>query len=150
MQNVSFVQRHPDTLISNFFIAGISQSTLREIFDPTRKEKLDQRVDVPSEILFSLYEENQDASAYLSQVFPMKVTIENQEKTLFDPKFFTFMGTDAAKETSYFHCLIFYERFAKELIHADFDETAAYTKLKRLEFVNRVEMDKLRQQMNKN
>ena len=86
-----------------------------------------------------------DASIYLQQVFPQKLTIANQEKGLFDPKFFTFMATNASRETSYFHCLTYYEKFAKELIHNDFDEELAFTKLKRQEFVNRTRREHMRQ-----
>ena len=122
-------------MINNFFIAGISQDRLREIFHPDKPENLQERVDVKPEVLFSLYEENHAAAIYLNQVFPKKLVIESQEKSMFDPKFFTFMATNGSRETSYMHCLIFYERFAKELIHADFDEALAYTKLKRQQFV---------------
>ena len=73
-----------------------------------------------------MYEDTNIASRYIEQVFPHKLTISNQEKKLFDPKFFTFMATDEYAKTSYFHCLIFHERFAKELIYADFDEETAY------------------------
>jgi hypothetical protein len=51
------------------------------------------------------------------------------------------MATNEVRETSYFHCLIFHEMFAKELIHADFDEETAYQKLKNQVYVNKTRMD---------
>jgi len=130
MQNVSRIQKHPDTLIKNFFIAGLSQHTLRdEIFPETSKEVMKKDLfNLDPQMLFSLYEEPEKMSLYLQQVFPDKVRILQTEKMV-DPKFFSFMSVDMNGFNQYNHCLIFYERFNPELIRDDFDTNAHVEKL---------------------
>ena len=122
MQNVSRIQRHPDTLIKNFFIAGLSQQTLKNDIFPQGKEDENKRdlFNLTPEMLFSLYEEPEKMEMYLGQVFPEQVSIFRGEK-LIDPKFFSFMSVDMNGFNQYNHCLIFYERFTAELIREDFD-----------------------------
>ena len=57
---------------------------------------------------------------YLKFVFPEKITIERDERSV-APKFFTFMSTDPEGVNAYFHCLIFYEQFSQYEIKHDFD-----------------------------
>ena len=52
----------------------------------------------------------------------------HEQVSLVAPKFFTFMTTDQDGYNSYFHCLIYYERFTKELINYDFDANTAFEK----------------------
>lgn len=121
MQNVSRIQRHPDTLIKNFFISGLSQTTLRdEIFPAGNDTEKRDLYNLQPEMLFSLYEEPEKMNMYLGQVFPDKISILRGEK-LIDPKFFSFMSVDMNGFNQYNHCLIFYERFTAELIRTDFD-----------------------------
>ena len=55
MQNTSRIQQNPDTLISNFFIAGLSQETIQEKFDPEKKKSFSALYDINPEVLFTLY-----------------------------------------------------------------------------------------------
>ena len=55
MQNTSRIQQNPDTLISNFFIAGLSQETIQEKFDPKQKKNFSVFYDIKPEVLFTLY-----------------------------------------------------------------------------------------------
>ena len=129
MQNVSRIQRHPDTLIKNFFIAGLSQNTLRdEIFPASNFNEKRDLYNLAPEMLFSLYEEPEKMYMYLGQVFPDKISILRGEK-LIDPKFFSFMSVDTNGFNQYNHCLIFYERFTVELIRTDFDQGKYIEKL---------------------
>ena len=125
MQNTSRIQQNPDTLISNFFIAGLSQETIQDKFTPTVDHT--KLYDIKPEVLFTLYQDTDSVNSYLQQVFPDKITIYVQEE-LVNPKFFTFMTTDQSGFNSYFHCLTYYERFTENLIKNDFDPHTAFEK----------------------
>lgn len=55
-----------------------------------------------------MYESESEMEKYLKFIFPEKISIERQQKSVV-PKFFTFMCTDGDGNNSYFHCLTFYE-----------------------------------------
>lgn len=65
MQNVSRIQRHPDTLIKNFFIGGLSQTKLKHYFPKDKQTNQKDLVDLEPEMLFSLYEEPDYIAMYL-------------------------------------------------------------------------------------
>ena len=73
MNNTSRVQSHSNNIIQNFMIAGLSQATLKDrIVKPLR-----ETIEIPSEILYSLYTDAENDTSYLKHVFPNKVTIEH-------------------------------------------------------------------------
>ena len=60
------------TMSKNFFIAGLSQTTLKDDIFPQGKEDENKRdlFNLTPELLFSLYEEPEKMDMYLGQVFP--------------------------------------------------------------------------------
>jgi hypothetical protein len=72
--------------------------------------KLSEQINIPPEVLFSLYASVSEMQSYLKFVFPAQISIERQQESdIIVPKFFTFMSTDSDGFNAYFHCLIFYE-----------------------------------------
>ena len=122
MQNISPVQTHPDTLIKNFYMAGVTQAQLKE--EITNKSGLNDSIISNVEIdklkfapktIFSLYEEHVHTDPLAKRVFPdgfhVKKELENTQ-----PKFFSFMHQDRKGLMHYNHCLIFHEHVKLEKI----------------------------------
>ena len=70
MQNTARIQAHPNTLIKNFFIAGVSNNKLKVntfYLDDEGKPRLKPEMEEPisAEVLFSMYQSNEDAEKYL-------------------------------------------------------------------------------------
>ena len=118
MQSTSSVKSSLSVLIKNFFIAGLSQETIRTRVDM----KFQDQINIEPEILFSMYQSNSEMQSYLKFIFPSKIAIERTENSdAVVPKFFTFMSTDSDGHNAYFHCLFFFEQFTNDDIKADFD-----------------------------
>ena len=128
MQSTSRVQSNSSSIIKNFFITGLRQDTLRTYVD----KPLKQQVNIPPEVLFSLYMPDAEMEPYLKFVYPERISIERRVQSVV-PKFYTFMSTDGDGINAYFHCLIFYEQFSLYDIKKDFDFEAptAAEKLRR-------------------
>lgn len=105
MNNTSRVQSYSNNIIQNFMVAGLSQSALKERIQlPIR-----QQVNIPPEVLYSMFGSEDEQQGYLKFIFPCKVSIEHNAGQSIIPRFFTFMSTNPEGVNSYFHCLIFYE-----------------------------------------
>ena len=67
---------------------------------------------IEPEVLFSMYQDTEQINKYLQFVFPRKITVNFvREQSI--PTFFTFVSTDDTACSSYFHCLIYYEKIDK-------------------------------------
>jgi hypothetical protein len=118
MQNTARVQSNPDTLIKNFFIAGLTQKTLVDLHG----KGLEKLYNISPEMLFSLYQEPNEEIPFLKFVFPDYITITCVvEETV--PKFYTFMSTNPDGKNAFYHSLIFYEKFYAHDLKTDFDST---------------------------
>ena len=138
MNNTSRVQSHSNNIIKNFMIAGLSQETLKDrIVRPIREQ-----INIPPEILFSMYTDADDMRQYLKHIFPNKISIEYAVREEIIPRFFTFMCTDAEGINTYFHCLFYYEQINKfDVLHDDdpmIAETIKKLKLRALSRKNRI------------
>ena len=122
MQNISPVQTHPDTLIKNFYMAGVTQAQLKEEIY-TKRELSDSyisnvemdKLELAPKTIFSLYEEHTHTDELAKRLFPegfqVKKDMDNTQ-----PKFFSFMHQDRKGLMHYNHCLIFHEHIKLEKI----------------------------------
>ena len=94
-------------MIENFFIGGLSQETLAKRVQAPLK----MQVNIEPEVLFSLYEPEEEVQPFLQFVFPSHIDIV-KSKSKVKPKFFTFMSTNCEGMNTYFHCLTFFEKFS--------------------------------------
>ena len=117
MQNTARVQSHSNTVIKNFLISGLSQETLKDRI----QKSLGEQTNIMPEIIFSLYEPEEESQKILPLIFPQKVDIlENPSEEVMKPKFFTFMTTDPLGVNTFTHCIIYYELFTKyDALHDD-------------------------------
>lgn len=119
MQNTARVQSHSNTVIKNFLISGLSQETLKDRI----QKSLGEQTNITPEIIFSLYEPEEESQKILQLIFPQKVDIlESPSEEMVKPKFFTFMTTDPLGVNTFTHCIIYYELFTKyDVLHDDED-----------------------------
>ena len=132
------IQCDPDTLITNFFIAGLSQKTLRNTVFARKKGMTKAEQDESNmtrelqdnepEVIFSMYEENLHSDKYLRQVFARKIRIIPSRKNV-NPMFFSFMSRNEHGLFQYNHVLIFYERLTEQKVHKDIDELGEMNRL---------------------
>lgn len=117
MQNTARVQSHSNTVIKNFLISGLSQETLKDRI----QKSLGEQTNIMPEIIFSLYEPEEESQKILQLIFPQKVDIlESPSDEMVKPKFFTFMTTDPQGVNTFTHCIIYYELFTKyDALHDD-------------------------------
>jgi hypothetical protein len=74
MQNTSSIPNVPNTLINNFFIAGVNQQTLsctiKTNLTPIIAKILENKAyNIPPEVLFTMYETKERVSDYLEVRF---------------------------------------------------------------------------------
>lgn len=117
MQNTSRVQSHSNTVIKNFLISGLSQETIKDRI----QKSMFYQTNINPEIIFSLYEPEEDSQKMLNLIFSQKVDIiESPSEEAIKPKFFTFMTTDQLGVNTFAHCIIYYELFTKyDALHDD-------------------------------